>query len=241
MQFYFSFAPRDGTLSPPGPRRGFTLIELLVVIAIIAMLAAILFPVFARARENARKSSCQNNLKQIGVAAMQYIQDYDGYYPPGQPATSATPGDGMTFASFMQPYLKSMQIFTCPSGSRTSTTAIPGTAVDRRWEANSASSNPTGPWKFASAGSYGANSNVVTFPGFSSADIPETSKTFLAFDCAWYEAGGLTPPLLGALKRHLDGADFVFCDGHVKWYSYDGMRTVPATPTQEVPSDYFYP
>src|SRR6478735_7183314 len=62
----------------PGRKmRGFTLIELLVVIAIIALLAAILFPVFARARENARKSSCQNNLKQIGVGLAQYTQDYD--------------------------------------------------------------------------------------------------------------------------------------------------------------------
>ena len=61
--------------------KGFTLIELLVVIAIIALLAAILFPVFARARENARKSSCSNNLKQIGVAVMQYVQDYDETFP----------------------------------------------------------------------------------------------------------------------------------------------------------------
>lgn len=59
----------------------FTLIELLVVIAIIAILSAILFPVFGRARENARRSSCQSNLKQIGLGIMQYVQDYDGYYP----------------------------------------------------------------------------------------------------------------------------------------------------------------
>lgn len=62
-------------------KRGFTLIELLVVIAIIAILAAILFPVFSRARENARRASCQNNLKQIGTAIMQYTQDYDEKIP----------------------------------------------------------------------------------------------------------------------------------------------------------------
>src|SRR4051812_41661394 len=62
-------------------RKAFTLIELLVVIAIIAILAAILFPVFGRARENARRSSCQSNLKQMSVAAMQYVQDYDETYP----------------------------------------------------------------------------------------------------------------------------------------------------------------
>src|SRR5690606_6779733 len=66
-----------------GAKRGFTLIELLVVIAIIAILAAILFPVFARARENARRASCQSNLKQIGLGLMQYTQDYDERLPAG--------------------------------------------------------------------------------------------------------------------------------------------------------------
>src|SRR5690349_4775228 len=65
-------------------RSGFTLIELLVVIAIIALLAAILFPVFARARENARRASCQSNLKQIGLGIMQYTQDYDDRLPVGE-------------------------------------------------------------------------------------------------------------------------------------------------------------
>ena len=101
-------------------RKGFTLIELLVVIAIIAILASILFPVFARARENARRSSCQSNLKQIGLGLIQYTNDFDGAivadrYPM---ETGNTPTDATTNYKWMDaiyPYVKSEQIFNCPS------------------------------------------------------------------------------------------------------------------------------
>ena len=124
-------------------KNAFTLIELLVVIAIIAILAAILFPVFAQAREKARQTSCLSNTKQIGTAMMMYIQDYDELYPraqyclmpglvPGAPATSATTctfagnaagqvtGGGQLMNHFkwyawLFPYTKNMQIFNCPS------------------------------------------------------------------------------------------------------------------------------
>jgi prepilin-type N-terminal cleavage/methylation domain-containing protein/prepilin-type processing-associated H-X9-DG protein len=100
-------------------RKGFTLIELLVVIAIIAILASILFPVFARARENARRSSCASNVKQILLGVMQYTQDYDEMYPPSY--TYAFPGPTIqgTWYTYTQPYLKSAQIFKCPSDSST--------------------------------------------------------------------------------------------------------------------------
>jgi len=94
-------------------RKGFTLIELLVVIAIIAILAAILFPVFARARENARRSSCQSNLKQIGLGLMQYAQDYDdSVVPVIWPNGANGPGQ---WSQLIQPYIKSTQLFQCPS------------------------------------------------------------------------------------------------------------------------------
>ncbi|RYX80172.1 DUF1559 domain-containing protein [bacterium] len=89
-------------------KNAFTLIELLVVIAIIAILAAILFPAFARARDNARRASCQSNLKQIGLGIMQYTQDYDERMISGQ-------SGGVLWKELLQPYVKSKQIFACPS------------------------------------------------------------------------------------------------------------------------------
>ncbi|HEX8834549.1 MAG TPA: DUF1559 domain-containing protein, partial [Abditibacteriaceae bacterium] len=94
--------------------QGFTLIELLVVIAIIAILASILFPVFARARENARRSSCQSNLKQIGIGLIQYAQDNDESLPAYQGDATSTPAN-VAWSFVIQPYVKSTQVFKCPS------------------------------------------------------------------------------------------------------------------------------
>ena|ERR1035438_2069785 len=93
-------------------RRGFTLIELLVVIAIIAILAAILFPVFAKAREKARTSSCSSNEKQILLAAIQYAQDYDEHF---NVAYNFPTNMNVPWYQLLQPYMKSMQILYCPS------------------------------------------------------------------------------------------------------------------------------
>ncbi len=103
-------------------KRGFTLIELLVVIAIIAILAAILFPAFAKARESARRSSCSSNMKQIGIAMMQYSQEYDEQVVPGTVAKGGIVDGGTGWMGLLQPYLKSTQIFSCPSDSDTSVT-----------------------------------------------------------------------------------------------------------------------
>jgi len=132
-----------GTHSVRGRQHaGFTLIELLVVIAIIAILAAILFPVFARARENARKANCQSNLKQLGTSMLMYIQDYDERFPNGQ-AISGT-GDGnivhngwawmvddgwraavpnrVYLRDILAPYVKNDKVWLCPSDPREGTT-----------------------------------------------------------------------------------------------------------------------
>jgi prepilin-type N-terminal cleavage/methylation domain-containing protein/prepilin-type processing-associated H-X9-DG protein len=111
-------------------RRGFTLIELLVVIAIIAILAAILFPVFAQAREKARGASCLSNLKQMGVAWMMYAQDYDERFPYALPGTDSNWGRcidmkdrgsfGGWIGNLLVPYSKNVSIFTCPSNPKLS-------------------------------------------------------------------------------------------------------------------------
>lgn len=110
------------------PRRaGFTLIELLVVIAIIAILAAILFPVFAQAREAARKTSCLNNLRQMGVATLAYAQDFDERYPMAFYGTSSS-ATNLSWPQIIQPYIKNTGVFVCPS-FRESTGGAPGAGV----------------------------------------------------------------------------------------------------------------
>jgi prepilin-type N-terminal cleavage/methylation domain-containing protein/prepilin-type processing-associated H-X9-DG protein len=102
----------------PGKCAAFTLIELLVVIAIIAILASILFPVFAQARAKARQAACLSNMKQIGTAVMMYIQDYDEVYPPSQLSQTAT-GTGnpvVSWPTMIYPYVKNEAVFVCPDG-----------------------------------------------------------------------------------------------------------------------------
>jgi prepilin-type N-terminal cleavage/methylation domain-containing protein/prepilin-type processing-associated H-X9-DG protein len=220
---------------PAKARRAFTLIELLVVIAIIAILASILFPVFGRARENARRSSCQSNLKQIGLGIMQYTQDYDEKFPRAWSSTTngGFPGD-YKWMDATQPYLKSTQIFQCPSASGDQYTYIQKTA--NRW------------------GSYGINSIYwgggvpadkvgIANSGMSIANVAATATTVLCFDSnsdfqlAWDLKGNNPTTLVqyngvnclaksndctnfndpgGVMERHLDTSTILYCDGHVK-------------------------
>ena len=137
---------------------GFTLIELLVVIAIIAILAAILFPVFAQAREKARAISCLSNMKQLGLAELQYNQDYDEKYTPGENPY----GLGNGWAGELYPYVKSVAVFKCPDDS----TPTHGTVVSYGINRNTSLYNPAG------TGADGATLAMFTAP----------SKTVLLFE-----------------------------------------------------------
>ena len=191
-------------------RSAFTLIELLVVIAIIAILAAILFPVFARARENARRSSCQSNLKQLALGIKQYTQDYDEKYPNILAASAPNPGTGWGLA--IQPYLKSEQIFQCPSDTATTPDSA---TIELRAEQPGYSD-------------YYINYNLAGNDGggISEAALDYSSNTILhgedtaatARASANKPKGGLaTGAGTATPARHLEGANYAFADGHVKF------------------------
>jgi prepilin-type N-terminal cleavage/methylation domain-containing protein/prepilin-type processing-associated H-X9-DG protein len=197
-------------------QRGFTLIELLVVIAIIAILASILFPVFARARENARRSSCSSNLKQIGLGLMQYTQDYDEAFPLYYNAAAVNP---MGWAEQVQPYIKSSQLFKCPSGLGTAS-ATPTDPTYSDYALNMMLSSDNG-------GNYvkGLSLAAITQPTLTVMVMDNTAGTSMnfAWGCGHYAACSLFPEGFAAFSdkagiRHLDGQNYAFADGHVKWY-----------------------
>ncbi|HEX8234614.1 MAG TPA: DUF1559 domain-containing protein [Abditibacteriaceae bacterium] len=183
-------------------RKGFTLIELLVVIAIIAILAAILFPVFARARENARRASCQSNMKQIGLGLIQYVQDYDETYPMDRYAT-ATQG---AWPSLVQPYLKSRQIFKCPSSSRNNANSyLLNNYFSQAPESSVQSPSTTVMAMEGDTGTFGDRdpNNAATNFGLN-ADYT-----------IWTDSARVNDPTRN-LPRHLGNSVVLYGDGHVK-------------------------
>ncbi len=218
-------------------RRAFTLIELLIVIAIISILAAILFPVFGRARENARRTSCLSNQKQLGLAFMQYFQDYDERFPLlGKGGAAET-----SWFFTVQPYIKSIQLMRCPSDD--AATWVPDAdylnplittilATSTRYRRASyalngylpdGNSNPGQGGNFPHIASIARASNVIF--------LSETPSTFAG---NYFHAHVWNPPVSTghwttdvnrpddiAYNRHLEGFNATFLDGHAKWMKWD--------------------
>ena len=233
----------------------FTLIELLVVIAIIAILAAILFPVFARARENARRTSCLSNLKQIGLAALQYNQDYDDYMPLTLMDSFFNDGTiSSTWVDTTQPYIKSNQVYRCPSDS------------DSSWETPVSvyGATSTMPPLIKRFSSYQVNAYLINW-GFSAMPYSHLSALQSPSKVVYLAEAGPrsvldhfgpmcwgTPtdealcgsasssewddakqePTAMELRRHLDGSNYLYADGHAKWQKFSSVwfRDLNAAP-----------
>jgi len=229
-------------------KRAFTLIELLVVIAIIAILAAILFPVFAQARESARQTSCLSNGKQIGLAAQMYTQDYDEQWAPVGSAIgnalflngNMTNGNGLPFNGWslnILPYTKNREMFRCPSMDR----VFQGRGFCAPFNGQQMTNSYSYNWFLGSDGSYGSagdgdygqspdGSYRWTSP-ISAAAIAQPanviaflhSNSLPPYGTTWgcQYVSVETPDFINKIRmrvRHKEGDNFAFADGHSKWY-----------------------
>ena len=226
-------------------KNAFTLIELLVVIAIIAILAAILFPVFARAREQARKASCTSNVKQLGLAWMMYVQDYDETFPPNNsPAAAGSewvlrpgsfpcrpcrpinrntnlPYDPRVFAL---PYIKNLGIFACPSDRGIDRALVPDEPTTAQV------------WKEVAQGGEGTSYclNTVTTRLKAMAAIPRPADTYMGAEILGWHTGD-NPIFNWRNRSGGPGRVAYFCDGHAKLITEQGIAQQCSPPA--VPND----
>ena len=203
---------------------GFTLIELLVVIAIIAILAAILFPAFARARENARRTACMSNLKQIGLGLMQYTQDYDEKMPmqaAAQINDYASPTAAMSWQGVLQPYVKSWQLFRCPSAKP----FTPGVGI-----------NPNSDSSYFGNGVLLLRITGGQVVPLSLAAVPEASSVIWVQEYINRDSPSYLRPVWTSAtttfyywssdaysNSHFDGGNLLFVDGHAKWKKHSAI------------------
>ncbi|BCM93014.1 hypothetical protein IAD21_04901 [Abditibacteriota bacterium] len=239
-------------------RQAFTLIELLVVIAIIAILAAILFPVFSRARENARRTSCLSNLRQVGLGFMQYVQDNDEQFPFNK--TDLTTGKQSWVVS-AQPYLKSTQVLRCPSDTSENWNALlnpPGTGdfaglritsyVENLFYVPAAptAANPNpAPKPFANLAATQKPANVIL--------LTESGKNWTAgyFHASAWPAypGGTGAHWITATSlpedvnttQHMEGFNCAYVDGHAKWHRWSQVWWQDLNVTPNVTKGSFDP
>jgi len=227
--------------APKRQQNAFTLIELLVVIAIIAILAAILFPVFARARENARRASCMSNMKQIGLGVMMYAQDYDGAYLTH---VDASVGNAKLWPQIIQPYVKSLEVFDCPSQNFKFTndgnaTDYYNSAADvsygynywlsRYYYADATESGITRPSETILIAETGNNksSNLshgyyLSYPSYYSVVSAPTNSTY---GTKYTNTAGVLAAPARLSDRHMDGLNVIWADGHVKWVKREVLES----------------
>jgi len=199
----------------------------LVVIAIISILAAILFPVFARARENARRASCQSNLKQIGLGMLQYVQDYDEHFPlpwanyagdkwfQSTATQGGEPGFDVGWAELIQPYVKSRQLFQCPSEPK-GPGPLEGNTDYTDYEANLYDIN-------SQTGFVGVIAPTQTVLASDWRSAHSASSMFANYN--WSTNMPADNGQVDEFRRHLGGDNFLFFDGHVKWLKPQDVKS----------------
>jgi prepilin-type N-terminal cleavage/methylation domain-containing protein/prepilin-type processing-associated H-X9-DG protein len=251
-----------GMLRNSRSHNGFTLIELLVVIAIIAILAAILFPVFAQARAKARQTACLSNFKQVGTAMMMYTQDYDETYPVCNRAYKSAPGIGRyaTWVMHLHPYLKNMDLYRCPDalkrGAESETTIIGlsdeqyvipahGNIGANEWvvmQQDPVAGHP--PLKPVALAAVGRPAQMCLFGDSSFILIPAMERVMYASKSGSSYGGWPAPGQPGRIKpewaRHSGGSNVGFGDGHVKWYPQGALDADPERARRPDPNTDHY-